>query len=274
MASSQFERQVIDGDAHADETPATAAAEGGPQQFPPSPSFQDHDRPRVRLVELPAWLQAFAASVGEPEDVEPSGTADQNQMERLVSSPPGGERPKSESEHQPSMSPPDPASSSFISEDDLPEWLRAISPEDGGGDSGNSLIGGPAAESEAIDGEITVPTVSRAWSNSKDSRGTDEATSLFAQVASQAPHAPLPNYEKSAEPSAPDLDGQPGRPPDPVDMTGEQRVGGAAMPELVMPSTETAETGTRKLALARLPMAIALVLLLIIFIAAAYLFVL
>ena len=214
MASSQFERQVIDGDVPADESPNMTSTEGGPQQFPPSPSFQDSDRPEIRLVELPAWLQAFAASVGEPEVSEASSPSDRGQMEQSVGSPPSGVRSDPASDHQPTMTPPDPSSSSFISEDDLPDWLRSISPDESAGDSGNPLFAGPMAESESDDNEITVPTVSRAWSNSKDSRSADEATSLFAQVATQAPQTPLPSYEKSTGPATLNVDGLPELAPD------------------------------------------------------------
>ena len=34
--------------------------------YDPGPSFLEFDRPTVRLAELPAWLQRFAASAGDP----------------------------------------------------------------------------------------------------------------------------------------------------------------------------------------------------------------
>ncbi|MEZ4521033.1 MAG: hypothetical protein R3A46_05245 [Thermomicrobiales bacterium] len=87
-------------------------------------------------------------------------------------------------------------SSDFISEDDLPEWLRSIAPEDSSDVSADTLL------DRSDEGEhLPVPNVARAWSTSKDSRGVDEATSLFALVASQTPQHALPDSESSSQTS-------------------------------------------------------------------------
>lgn len=271
MASSPFERQVIEGDTDADEAPATSVSEEGPQQFAPSPSFQGRDRPKVRLVELPAWLQSFASSVGEPEESPAPPAPDKRNLEHSMEPIETDDIENQDAEPHSAAPAADPSSSSFISEDDLPEWLRAIAPE---GDSENStgLLFGSGESSTALDdSEITVPNVSRAWSNSKDARGTDEATSLFALVASQAPQAALPS------------DGT----PDQLAGQGRQRPGSdrRGTDELVLePSSQDPLTSdavadnqdatSSKAALPMLPVAVGAIFLLILLAAALVLFVL
>jgi hypothetical protein len=85
---------------------------------------------------------------------------------------------------------------SFISEDDLPEWLRAIAPADGG-DAESELFQFGASSDEPV----AVPSISRAWTTSKDARGVDEATSVFALVASQSPQSALPAAPGGRQPA-------------------------------------------------------------------------
>lgn len=189
MASSPFERQVVEADTSEDRSSGSSRASETPRQYEPSHSFLDHDRPSIRLVELPAWLQSFASSVGEPpEPDEPAQTASHLDHEP---------EPDLSDERELATAPPQPTfrsssskgvSENFISEDDLPEWLRSIASEDPAESVAESLVFDQAAGGD----NVSVPTVSRAWSTSKDARGVDEATSLFALVASQTPQAPMP----------------------------------------------------------------------------------
>jgi hypothetical protein len=87
--------------------------------------------------------------------------------------------------------------SSFISEDDLPEWLRAIAPADGGDAESDLFQFGGASSDEPV----AVPSISRAWTTSKDARGVDEATSVFALVASQSPQSALPAAPGGRQPA-------------------------------------------------------------------------
>ncbi len=195
MASSPFERQVIDDDTSSDRNLATPQMSSGPQQFPPTPSFVDRDRPSVRLVELPAWLQAFASSVGEPTEDE---TPEQQPAEEPMTTSSNDQQTQPAPQPKPAPQQTSVAGTDFISEDDLPEWLRAIAPEGPAESSFDALV-----QDTGIDGDqIAVPTITRAWSTSKDSRGVDEATSLFALVASQAPQTAIPDQPGSA-PAAP-----------------------------------------------------------------------
>lgn len=271
MAASSFERQVITGDATDDRTQARPDMADGPQQYEPTQSFLDHDRPAVRLVELPAWLQAFASSVGEPSESETPAAPESSPPEQPVSSsssnsknvPPG--EPKTTRQSSASS-----ASSDFISEDDLPEWLRSIAPEEGAERSFNALT---------VDGDgdrepITVPNITRAWSTSKDARGVNESTSLFALVASQAPQTALPDQPldgvldegvgSSRPPSAGQFSGY-GAGASPAESLSLE------MPESV-PSENTDVEVSRKFPI--LPVVAAAILLLVLIGAAAIMFVL
>ena len=186
MTSSSFNRQTSPNEV-ADDRRSTAVQSGdGPQQFPPSPSFQENDRPAVRLVELPAWLQSFASSVGEPPELEttpPPSTSTEYVVNSANDQKP---TPAPSTSAKPASSTTD-----FISEDDLPEWLRAIAPDDGPDTDVELTMPRDAGSGEPV----AVPTISRAWSTSKDARGVDEATSLFALVASQTPQPAMPSTD-------------------------------------------------------------------------------
>jgi hypothetical protein len=191
VSSSAFERQVIDsGSSDSRPTHSPNRAPDGPQQYTPSASFLDHDRPSSRLVELPAWLQSFAASVGEPDTSGAPGVEVVDLPEATVGTDKTFTQPAEEPASRERQAAPGAGlATSFISEDDLPEWLRAIAPHDAGdGESELFQFGGGSSDAPA-----SVPSVTRAWSTSKDARGVDEATSLFALVASQGPQTAIPS---------------------------------------------------------------------------------
>lgn len=189
MASSPFERQVVEADTNEDRSTGSSRASDTPRQYEPSPSFLDHDRPSIRLVELPAWLQSFASAVGEPAEPEaPAEPADDMIQEPEIDFSDDAAGTEAQASLKLRSTSSKGVGENFISEDDLPEWLRSIAPEDTVDSAADSLIFDESAEGE----NVSVPTVSRAWSSSKDARGVDEATSLFALVASQASQAPIP----------------------------------------------------------------------------------
>lgn len=192
MASSPFERQVVESDATDERSSVASGTSDDLKQFEPSPSFLDYDRPNIRLVELPAWLQSFAASLGEPSESEFSAEpVEEAPLEQPVNTPEDRSDSETEVESTSRPSASMSVSSGFISEDDLPEWLRSIAPDESG--QGSNDI--PSFERTGGDDQLTVPNVSRAWSTSKDARGPDESTTLFALVASQTPHTALPDEE-------------------------------------------------------------------------------
>lgn len=204
MTSSQFERHVMDG-AGEDPTGSAPGEDEAPQQYEPTPSFVDGDKPEIRLAELPAWLQSFAATVGEPPEPEavtrqPSPAPDEPDEQSTV------ENVQDASESEP-VEAPTPGTGTqgssgvgtdFISEDDLPEWLRSIAPEDK-----SEGVTEPASFEYSSEGErFAVPAVSRAWSMASEGRKTDDATSLFTLVATQTSQAALPSQPGRSSGSA------------------------------------------------------------------------
>lgn len=201
MSSSQYGRQAPEVDTAKDGTSTeTLDMNTDNGQFHPGPSFLDYDRPDVRMVQLPAWLQTFAATVGEPGEEWPEPDADATKSLR-EDEPPASARPGDEVEDRlsswldedeaeaPNGATPangsavDPAF--MISEDDLPEWLRSIAPGEGGDALGGAAEGGS--------GGIRIPAVSRAWVPETDQAApADESASVFALLASQGPQAALP----------------------------------------------------------------------------------
>lgn len=187
--------------------------------YDPGPSFVEHDRPTVRLAELPAWLQRFAASAGDPDD-ELQEAEEINQSEDITQLPTAMVEGESEPEIEPeapaidlpswldddeaeiplpAIEPaipetpavaeePLPGSPQFmISEDDLPDWLRTISADDGGDESSAASV---SADSMAVAGLASVPSVARAWVTRDDMDALSEGGSLFALVASQSSSTP------------------------------------------------------------------------------------
>jgi hypothetical protein len=194
--------------------------------FEPGPSFVDNDQPSDRLTEMPAWLQSFAAQEsklnGEDQDV---------QIDPPVSRP---EEPRSSAGLSPDL--PDwlkdePAEAAqddaldeahstedvfenfedtvsnpdgFISEDDLPDWLRAFS--DGTGtlsakapDVSRVIASRPAVAAGST--MVKVPPVENVWLTSVERNALGPGGTLFALLAangsadSGATHQPYIAYE-------------------------------------------------------------------------------
>jgi hypothetical protein len=130
-------------------------------------------------------LQAFAASVGEPTESEQilTGEAGPVMTENAPLTPSVDAKKSHVMDKAPSN-----FGTNFISEDDLPEWLRSIAPLDAEADEAELFL---LSGDENAD-QLSVPNVTRAWSTSQDARGVDESTSLFALVASQASQSVMP----------------------------------------------------------------------------------
>lgn len=180
--------------------------------YDPGPSFVEHDRPSVRLAELPAWLQRFAASAGDPDD-EHQEAEEINQSENITQLRTAMVEGESDPEIEPEapaidlpswldddeaenpiepaipempamVEEPLPGSPQFmISEDDLPDWLRTITADDAGDESSTASV---SADSMAVAGLASVPSVARAWVTRDDMDALSEGGSLFALVASQS----------------------------------------------------------------------------------------
>jgi cobalamin biosynthesis Mg chelatase CobN len=176
--------------------------------YEPGPSFVDNDRPTDRLTEMPAWLQTFAAQetdidTGEDEvqkTVETTGQGDAHQQNAVPADLPDWLRDEPveashassvgeahTTEHFPDLLPDEDSNpDGFISEDDLPDWLRAFSDES------------PVAKADAPDVSravtprltapagstmVRVPPVENIWLSSVERHALGPGGSLFAQLA-------------------------------------------------------------------------------------------
>lgn len=166
-----------------------ADAAQSPGTYDAADDFGELDIDDVQLDELPDWLQSMAPAprqqppTSQPHNQQPSPDdlpdwlrdmpsdepAAANQPETSdLPSPPASQAPPPPSdrggvEHQPFDQ------FSLVSDDDLPDWLKALSDEDG--DSSATLSqpttqpvsGHPERQSTAVANLYDVPAVSRAW---------------------------------------------------------------------------------------------------------------
>lgn len=191
--------------------PAKDVTESAGPLYDPGPSFADDERPAERLSQLPAWLQTFAATVGNPAEDDPAD---------LPAGPPGGSdavtataavaltqaamapdlptwladgRPTStsdsSSEHADIVAL---EGAALISEDDLPEWLRAIAPVDSDDDNGLVTFGGAGGAPAGARLALSVPSVGRAWMFGNDRPALSEGATVFALMAREAVATTLP----------------------------------------------------------------------------------
>jgi hypothetical protein len=174
--------------------------------YDPGPSFSEDERPAARLSQMPAWLQTFAAAAGEPDEdasaaslpsvadvaapVLTAPTAEEavtelpNWLAEERATPAGGSAAAAAALAVP-------AAASLISEDDLPEWLRAISPID---DQDAVLAFGAeaAAGANAARQVLAVPSIGRAWTLAHDRPALSEGASMFALMARESVATALP----------------------------------------------------------------------------------
>lgn len=187
----------------ADPAAAPPAAAGG--LFDPGPSFSEDEPPAERLSQMPAWLQTFAATVGEPdEDAAGAPASTGESVAAPVLTAPAPDEPVTElpgwlAEERPAPAGagPDasalvaPAAAALISEDDLPEWLRAIAPAD----DGDALVAFGADVAIVAASErpvLATPSIGRAWMQGHDQPALSEGASMFALMARESVATALP----------------------------------------------------------------------------------
>jgi hypothetical protein len=190
----------------------------------PGPSFVEDERPTDRLTELPAWLQTFAAqesaraaNVDEDEpplvDNETStqpieesapviATADSSLPDWLRSDPDHHDEkifmPISSNSDDAFDSPELSDTNSFLSDEDLPAWLRAFSQD--AADSSPVPSRGP---SEATAGfapatsmtAVRVPPVENVWLSAYERQSLGPGATLFALLASNPGSEPAMQQE-------------------------------------------------------------------------------
>jgi hypothetical protein len=271
VAASPFERQVVESDAADERSPSMPKLAEGPQQYPPSPSFLENDRPKVRLVELPAWLQSFASSVGEPSEFDATATPDAISPE--LAAGPSDHDDQGEAKLQKKSSRPRSSNvgADFISEDDLPEWLRAIAPDESAENSMEVFV---LDRGEEEGEQITVPNITRAWSTSKDSRGVDETTSLFALVASQTPHTALPDQGSTSAAQHARARSAAGSADQVATYGSDRPPGGQSSIEMPSPTKQETAADEKQFSIPILPVVVGGIIFLMLLIVAAYFFIL
>lgn len=224
--------------------------------YEPGPSFVENDRPEERLTEMPAWLQTFAAQEDTRDDDQSAETADDDMttVEPEESTVPdalpaddgsamqlpdwltddAGDAPEivPELPDEPLVSFDDPddfiSASSFIDEDDLPDWLKAFSEESSVASPGPAVAPFNATRQAPSTGAVAirVPPVENIWLPAYERKALGPGGTLFAMLASNAngsishedpvdsgdPAAPRDGTERShgvmARRATPDVEGE------------------------------------------------------------------
>jgi hypothetical protein len=165
-----------------DQTNDTTGAHAAPEL---ELGFAGASRVEAPSADLPSWLQSFAEVTGE-DSVDLMPAADAAPVE--VSTP---ETPLAASVHpavSASTAEPyadgagsllDVGTNGFLTDDDLPGWLRAL----GTDDAPSATRAVPAERAAATQAAPAVPTISRAWVSGNVSEGSTPEASLFASVA-------------------------------------------------------------------------------------------
>jgi hypothetical protein len=164
--------------------------------FEPGSSFSNDPSDLGDTGELPSWLRNFAGSAGDEPPTNPPATPAANQPSPSSWDKPASPRATTAQPHSDDVvdpafdfgQVPDSAGDGFFSEDDLPEWLRALS-----NDSEPPTSAAPAMVSAAqpvpVTGAIQVPPVARAWVTASDmpevSTGAHLLSSLVEVVDSR-----------------------------------------------------------------------------------------
>lgn len=183
-------------------------AAGAPQSvFDPGPSFHEQPSEAPTAGELPGWLQNFAGVVAEPDlpapTPAPTALADAAELPNWLTEP----RTGAPAAHEPARASwngaetkLEPQDDAFISEDDLPDWLRAISldPVSEEHDPAPAPMGATAGPATAAP---RAPAVASAWVTPRQSVALATGESLFADIAGEEPRQASATSEPSAAPA-------------------------------------------------------------------------
>jgi hypothetical protein len=176
--------------------------------FEPGPSFVENERPTAHLTEMPAWLQTFAASEDTADDtsngsqeparepaaepfastllVEPDAT-----LPDWLRAEPSQPKPVGQVETLDdfdSFEEPDQHNAaSFISEDDLPDWLRAFSQDTSEAPAHTTMSSTRASTHSSASTSTTlvrVPPTENVWLSTYERQALGPGRTLFALLAS------------------------------------------------------------------------------------------
>lgn len=202
---------------------ACGATQSAPlaRAYSPGPSFNDDSDLQVDMADLPPWLQDFAKTTIDVSQMPsapvasaagnnslPSWLSDDSNdngsdMSRDTSPPTLANRPVERADSSPQNSGVN-DTFSLISEDDLPEWLRALGDEEFGATAPVEPAPAPDVTTPLTRQFTTdIPTVSRAWltqPRTRPSTGQEVTHSDFAPLQAPAPRdEPRPAVQETAQ---------------------------------------------------------------------------
>ncbi len=179
-----------------DEAEDEAGKDADGVEFSPGDSFSNDPSDQAGTGELPSWLQNFAdvavessgggqqeSATGASERAAPQSTATPAQSSMSQTAPAEAMPQSTETSTLSDVfsQPPGSGDSSFFSEDDLPEWLRALST-----DSEPPVAGVPVTTMQAAsatpNGALLVPAVSRAWVTASDQPEVSPTANLMSSL--------------------------------------------------------------------------------------------
>jgi hypothetical protein len=184
--------------------------------FEPGSSFSNDPSDLGEAGELPSWLRNFAGAAGEGQPANqpavpaagPSTPSSSDEPTNSQATPEQSQRTGAVDSTFDFGQIPDSAGDGFFSEDDLPEWLRALSNDSEPVTSTTPELVA-AAQPVSASGAIQVPSVARAWVTASDfpevSTGAHLLSSLV-EVVDNRPDtvaAPAPTAPRPAAASAP-----------------------------------------------------------------------
>ena len=181
-----------------DQAGEPAGKNAGDGAFEPGVSFTDEPSEHEGTSELPSWLQDFGGVASEPVDArQPQATAPSeehpatasryepvNQPVTQVQPPPPPAMSRSaEASDNPFGQLSDSGESGFFSEDDLPEWLRALS-TDSNSAAPPSTAPAPAIAAPSVtpNAAIQIPAISRAWVTASDQQDVSPGANLLSSL--------------------------------------------------------------------------------------------
>jgi len=192
---------------------AAVALATAPVAYEPGPSFVDLASLPLDMSAVPSWLHDFGTSVHDDDGLSPAPMLEPRAapvqtdptLPRWLAEP----RPGAQGEEvfadlpwdtDETVADPGSVSTGFISEDDLPEWLRAISADvaaDATEPSVTTLV-------QNGTGGFPVPAVVQAWVIAHQMVSLAAGESLMAHLAIEEEHAASPELDESpAQPAMP-----------------------------------------------------------------------
>jgi hypothetical protein len=178
-----------------DQAATPERSEADQSAFDPGDSFSNDPSDIADAGELPSWLRSFAGTASESGDTTtPVPAAEAAAPTSPLSSDTTGDAfalPAMSAAEESGAQLSGAAGTDFFSEDDLPEWLRALSLEGQPATEGTPAVAAvAAADIVTPGGAMAVPKVSRAWVTASDVPETSSGANLLSSLVSVADSRP------------------------------------------------------------------------------------